>query len=298
MPRHVGMVVAFVRQLKQNDVQYIGIEEEVQSATVEDFGGHVDCFVIYRDRTSGKMTLHVMDMKYGMGVWVKTDGNDQLFSYLLLLWERYPNIRHFRATIIQPRVGDGLPYTIDVTLDQLKAFRRQVVASTLDEELKSGPHCHFCEAADGCPEVMTTVEELVATIDEELEEQRRDLWPKFMAMESVIRRLLITIPKRMLEAMKKGIEFEGWKAIESISRRKWIDDDEKVAESLLEAGVPEEYVYQKKLTTPAQLEKSGYTNEARDLWFKPRGGVKIVPAGHRSPAVDVKDLDFGDLDDE
>ena len=302
MPLYVGHYVDYCRQLiDDNVVAHRGIEVEVESAIHVDFGGHADFYLVYNDST-GRTWLHVVDLKNGIGVPVRSELNRQVLSYLLLLRERHPNIRHFRGTVHQPRVGDGLPYTVEYSKAEIDEFEAEVTLSPFNEDLVPGSHCRFCNAASDCPVAVEFPVAMVAAEDRPARnaEDQYELWRQFMLVAPAIRRLLSTIPRRMLRAMREGVKFEGFKPVATTARRQWDGSENYVMLELVMRGVPMSETTTYKLLSPAQLEKLGYAEEIADLVFRPDGGIVIVPEDDRRQAVDVTPLELeawtGDVD--
>lgn len=103
MARHVQTYVDYVRELQGPD----GILLVEQSLSIEQLTGEVgakgtaDAVVIVGD------VMHVVDLKYGMGVVVEAEDNAQLRAYgVAALWQfdlAY-DIRYLELHIVQPRV--------------------------------------------------------------------------------------------------------------------------------------------------------------------------------------------------
>ena len=131
-------------------------------------------------------------------------------------------------------------------------------------------------------------------------EDQYELWRQFMLVAPAIRRLLSTIPRRMLRAMREGVKFEGFKPVATTARRQWDGSENYVMLELVMRGVPMSETTTYKLLSPAQLEKLGYAEEIADLVFRPDGGIVIVPEDDRRQAVDVTPLELeawtGDVD--
>lgn len=95
-----------------------------------------------------------------------------------------------------------------------------------------------------------------------------------------------------------GEQYDGYKIVEGITRRK-IVDEESTVKALTEAGYPIEMLYEKKLQSLSKLEalvgKKNFTKLVGAYVEKPQGAPTLVPESdprepYRSSAAD----DFGD----
>jgi hypothetical protein len=84
-----------------------------------------------------------------------------------------------------------------------------------------------------------------------------------------------------------GVKLPGWKLVEKIGNRAWIDKAEAET-ALAAAGVPEGVLHIKKLISPAQAEKAlgkKRVNLIDGLWEKPKRGLSLVREETDKPAV-------------
>lgn len=99
---------------------------------------------------------------------------------------------------------------------------------------------------------------------------------------------------------ERGTAIPGYQLSDSYGHRKWACDDEtKIASDLLKvAGVEEDAIYNRKLKSPAQIEKVlGAKNKDRikSMWHKPKTGTSLVKIGKAtSPAARPKVEQFLD----
>jgi hypothetical protein len=102
--------------------------------------------------------LHIIDLKYGKGVWVSAKDNPQLLYYalgaVLALGEPVSRIN---MTIVQPRFAGGDPIrgaTVDAIALSEWSFTlidHARAALAPDASLVAGAWCRFCPAKNSCP---------------------------------------------------------------------------------------------------------------------------------------------------
>ncbi len=125
---------------------------------------------------------------------------------------------------------------------------------------------------------------------EDVEEVER--CTQFMALIPVLRRLMTDVPQRLLGMMKRGITVEGYKPVASIGYRTWNADEDEVATTLWERGVPDTDLYTRKLKTPPQLEKLGHKKAIEGLTYRPIRGYTVAAASDKRPAADISMAEF------
>ena len=90
---------------------------------------------------------------------------------------------------------------------------------------------------------------------------------------------------------ERGVALPGWKLVEKVGNRAWINPDAASAK-LVAAGVPDDKLHTKKLISPAQAEKvlgAKRKGEIDGLWEKPKRGLSLVREGvSDKPAVASK----------
>lgn len=117
----------------------------------------------------GKATGVIVDLKYGRGKKVKTEGNPQLAYYAVALRScSKKQLEQVRVRIVQPRVPDASTsiifsredldaWGLKLTLGAEQALWMAGKAKT--PEYKEGGWCWFCPAKQVCPEIARKLEE-------------------------------------------------------------------------------------------------------------------------------------------
>jgi len=133
-------------------------ERRLESQLIENFGGTVDITAVWEDY------IWIVDFKFGRGI-VEAVGNSQLLCYLLLIYEHYPNVQHFQATILQ----GGEAKTVAYKREDLDAFFQEVLRATLETYYEAGDHCQYCPLKYRCTTAAVHVFDNLDGSDEVLE---------------------------------------------------------------------------------------------------------------------------------
>ena len=294
MLRAVRVYTDHIEGLKKQlgpDLIKFAIEQTLESSTVPDLGGTIDCLMVYQER--GKVVLHVIDYKHGTGVAVKAQNNTQLLCYLLLAWESTLDLTPsvFRATIVQPRHA-AVPDVQTEVIQQreLERFRTTCQKAAFSSgEFKTGEHCTWCKSKIVCPAMKALVEE-VSQADLEAEVDHQQL-VKWFNMTGPIKSLLAQAKEMLEQLLTMGAHIEGVGTVSKVGNRTWKGSDLSVLEELKELGLDDRecLTVHSKLKSPTQIEKllkeRGVNADLEDLYHRPVTGVKIVPVKNQ-----LKDL--------
>lgn len=261
--------------------------------------GSADAVLIYRG------TLEIFDQKYGKGVKVSAEENEQMMCYALGAYlgpgELY-DIKTVRMTIIQPRLHHESSYSIPACDLMFWADKVLKPAAQLafrgEGEQVPGEHCRFCKVAARCKALASYT--LAVTEDKtepglmSLDEIAR-LLPHF----STIKSWISSVEEFALEATLEGDTIPGYKLVEGRSVRKISNPAEAIAR-LDGAGIPaENYLKPAELKTITDLEKTltkkGFKTILGDLVIKPEGKPTLVEESDpREPWSKAKN-DFKDI---
>lgn len=240
--------------------------------------------------------LTVIDFKYGMGVQVEAYENTQLKLYALgsyVMLESLYQFNEIRMIIYQPRIGNISEDTISVKdlLDWAEnCVKPQAKAAFNGEgECVSGDHCKFCRAGAVCKARAESIfpvfkhEKITAPIlsDAEL--------PSLMQKFDETRSWMDAVESYALKkALDEGYQWEGFKLVESDTKRKIVDQIE-AGNRLKSAGYnPDEYT-NVKLKGITDLErvvgKKKLHEMLDDLIVKPAGVPTLVPNSDKRKAI-------------
>lgn len=267
--------------------------------------------------------LEIADMKFGRGVVVEAEGNDQLRMYSLgavVSLRKKP--AKIRATIVQPRAHheDGVVRSDEFTFEELKAWKKEAweaaeEAVNADEPtLQVGPWCKFCKASAVCPaqreHAMTVAQDAFVAAEEGDEELLpgpgtlpQDQLLEILAAKDMVEDWFRAIHDHVVEQLQRGVEVPGYKLVEGRSNRRWTDEDE--AEKYLAGkGLKQHERLKMKVISPYQAEKAlkraGFDLDRQrkldELITKPEGKPKLVQADHPKPALPPRGQEMFEAD--
>jgi hypothetical protein len=240
--------------------------------------------------------IEVIDFKYGQGVPVSAEGNDQLRLYGLGAYGDYGllyDIRTVKMTIIQPRL-DSVS-TCELLVEDLLEWAETVVKPKAELAFEGvgdyvpGSHCQFCRGRKLCK---TRAEENQKTAKYDFAHPNM-LLPE--AVADILTRIdeltswVADVKSYALEQAQKGIKWPGFKLVEGRSNRKYTDTD-KVADKLVKSGIEEPLIYKPRellgITAMEKLlGKKQFTSLLKAYIEKPPGAPTLVPESDKRPEI-------------
>ena len=243
--------------------------------------------------------LHVIDLKYGLGILVSAERNPQMMCYALGLLEAYDgiyNVSAVRMSIFQPR-RDNVS-TFEISKADLLEWAETILAPTAilafkgEGEYRAGDHCQFCGAKASCRKRAKYNLEM-ARYDFEVPSELTD--EEIAAILPRIDELIAwgsDVKEYALRQALSGTHYPGFKVVAGRSVTKYTDEA-IVAAAVLAAG---EDPYEKKLlgvTAMKQLlGKKRFDEILGGLTHKPPGKPALVPESDKRPALDTAKNDF------
>jgi hypothetical protein len=248
----------------------------------KDMFGTNDCCVA---QPFGKLIVY--DLKYGAGVPVEVIENKQLMYYGLGAMQQ-GDFTEIELVIFQPRAAhkDGPVRRWTISPMDLVNFGIQLKAKAVETLNKKAPRvagewCKFCPALNVCPEALNKVIEVAQVDFSEAPTTLRD--PKDLDI-GTLKNILDFIPfiddwlkqvsAHALALAESGQHIPGYKLVKKRSNRRWIN--EEAAQEQLEM-IYGEAIFNKKLKSPAQMEKIAEDSEVESLCEKPDTGHVLVP---------------------
>ena len=241
-------------------------------------------------------TLHIIDLKYGMGILVNAEHNSQMMLYSLGALEIYDSlydITEVSMTIFQPRRENISTWTIPV--NELRDWAENELKPKADLAFKGegeycpGDWCTFCRAAVKCR----------ARAKEKLKLAQSEFrFPPLLTdveIEEVLGKLsdITKWANDLLAyatdaAVNHGKEWSGYKVVAGRSIRKFKDED-AVAKAAKASGYKD--IYKQSLITLTEFEKlmgkAKFNEVLGDLIYKPPGKPTLVPFSDKRPALNV-----------
>jgi hypothetical protein len=199
----------------------------------------------------------VLDWKFGDGVAVGVEENEQLLFYAAAAM-RTPSVAwvfdgatEIECVIVQPPSVKRWVTTVE----RVKIFENNLVASVKESQKKNadlsvGEHCRWCAAKPICPKMTGAVER---ALQEQLASLNADMIGGYLKNCDLLEQWITdlrALAHQMLEADKP---VPGWKLVNKRATRQWANEDQ--AADVLAKVIPEAELYVTKLITPAVAEK-------------------------------------------
>lgn len=233
--------------------------------------------LVYHPST-GRMV--VFDYKHGQGVSVSAEDNKQLKFYAAGAALSHPDwpIAELELVIVQPRARDAdeqevpgvKPWPMDTfELLEFVAEVEQAVAAAKapNAPVEAGSHCRWCAAASVCP---AKQEEVVASIGVDFHDiagmspkalpEPKDMdtarIAKLLQGLDVLTAWANQVREYAYGLLEQGVAVPGFKLVDKIGRRKWIDNEAEIAAYIeMVYGVEGDDVMPRKLVTITEAER-------------------------------------------
>jgi hypothetical protein len=305
MADYVDDYVKFVRERAEGKILHVECKLSIGHITSEDGAtGTSDVVIIDREQEA----IEVIDLKYGMGVRVDAEHNEQMQMYALGALYEYELISDFSwvtMVIHQPRLNHVSEWNIPV--DQLLRFgdeARNAADRVRWEEptFNAGEkQCRFCKAKAVCPALRAEVTEIVgsaATLDDfkaqPVDSQTGDNYlPMAMSKVGMVEDWCKAVRAEVERRLLAGQTVDGYKLVEGRKgNRAW--SDEGAVEQLFKSfRLRQEEMYEFKLISATKAEKVLKNNpkrwaKAEQLITRSDGKPSVAPATDKRPAMDVK----------
>ena len=270
------------------------VEQKVDcSAYIPECKGTVDCLLI------GDGVIHSIDFKYGRGVPVDADGNEQLRLYALggiAAFDFLYDIETVRMSIFQPRINNCT--TAEMSRSELEQRGEEFLKPNAqlawdgEGEFKAGDHCQFCKAKSECRTRAEQAMEL-AKLDFKRPQLLED-----DEVESILDKIdsLVSwasdIKNYALQAALGGKQWNGYKLVEGRSNRRYTNET-TVAETVSGAGYdPYEQSVLGITAMEKMLGKKKFADLLGDLIEKPQGKPTLVPRTDKRSEINTAKNDF------
>ena len=274
--------------------------------------GTADAVVLHDDE------IIIIDLKYGRGVEVEAEENDQLKIYALAALEQYAMLGDFkqcRLVISQPRVS-RTPSEWVVSVDDLKAWGVEVKETAeLAYDTYSGfftgslypseKACRWCKAKADCPSLTGSVVETIeaeftdlntecATTRDEIIESLVPTVPLYLAQKMAAVDLIESWCKAIRAEVERqllaGSEVPGYKLVQGRKGSRAWGDAVAAEELLKKMRLKKEEMYDFKLISPTTAEK--VLKETPKRWNKvlpfitqSEGKPSVASISDKRPAI-------------
>ena len=242
-----------------------------------------------------KGKLHIIDLKYGLGVLVNAEKNPQMMLYALGALRKYEKeyeIKKVKLTIFQPRRENVT--TWETTTAALKKWANKILRPKAEMAYRGtgkyepGAHCQFCKAAIKCR----------ARAEEKLKLAKEEFKKPPLITDNEIESVLAKIPdikkwcddimEYALEKALNGKKWEGFKIVAGRGTRKYLNEEAVVA-ALNKAGYYD--IYKKSLLPITEMEKlmtkKTFSEVLGKLVCKTEGKPTLVSLDDKRPELNT-----------
>lgn len=292
MESYTDTYVDFIKEkaLSFSSNPYIEIEKRVDFSRWVDGGfGTCDCVLIHGS------TLSIIDLKYGKGVPVSAEQNEQLILYALGAYDAFNliyNIDKIELNIVQPRINNFSTWEISLTElllwgDYFKVQAEKALGGN-GELVPSAKACKFCKARDICTARAENNLSLESEIKLKPNEIPKDKLYEYISRGEDIAKWVADLKAYALDMCLKGEDVKGLKAVAGRTSRSWTNQDEAI-NKLIEGGIDEAIIYDKVPLTLAKLEKAlgkqQFTTLVGDMVVTSEGKPTLVFENDKRPAI-------------
>jgi hypothetical protein len=229
----------------------------------------------------------VLDWKFGDGVIVDAEENEQLLFYAAaalrtraVSWV-FDGAKDLELIIIQPPSIRRWVTTFDrVRQFEVELARAVKIAQAPNAPLAIGDHCRFCPAKAICPEMTGEVDRALRT---QLENLGSDQIGGALMMADRLEEWIASVRAVAHKMLSEGVPVTGWKLVPKRATRQWVDADAAVA-----ALGDKIEMYEKTVLSPAKAEKALKKIKSSlpdDLVVAVSSGDTIAPESDPRPAT-------------
>jgi hypothetical protein len=224
--------------------------------------------------------LEIIDYKNGAGVFVTVKDNPQLLYYAAGVLRELPanqlrRLKTIKLTVVQPNAPGSDPVrSHEITPVDLLMWVDDVLVPGVhacaqdDPPLVPGAWCRFCPAIHVCPQLQQDANEMAKRdfADHILPDDPAELARNLDIAERA-QMWINALQSYALEQLQRQVRVPGWELVPTRPTRRWNDEDPVTAASLVDTGVTVNEVWETKLRSPAQLEKTLIRSaRGREIW--------------------------------
>lgn len=243
--------------------------------------GTCDCW-FYSEKQNH---LVIIDYKYGKGIKVDAQYNEQLMNYAEAAIKTH-KLEPYRITliIVQPRIENISQWTYSLNVhsdfrDNLESAIENGLSD--DPKIEAGAHCRWCPAEAICPAKRQELQNLFGVnLDKPVKSmtQPDKLTGKqiadYIGNAEYLSSWLSALKQQAMFMIDKGEEVPGYTVEKTQGNRAWVDVSAVVNEFKGKFGAN---IYEEpKLKSPAQLEKVVGKKPIESLVHRPDGQPKLI----------------------
>ena len=199
----------------------------------------------------------VLDWKFGDGVSVSVEENEQLLFYAAAAMRTesvkwvFDGATEIECVIIQPPMIRRWVTTVErVKQFELQLLQAVKASEKKDAPIEAGEHCRWCSAKPVCPKMTGAVDRALHLQLESLDASKIGAYLGNCDLLEQWITDLRALAHQLLEADKP---VPGWKLVNKRAMRQWANED--VADDVLRHLMPVAELYVSKMVSPAQAEK-------------------------------------------
>ena len=304
--------------------QRINYSAHIPATVIDKYG---EAFGTLDDARLCDEDVYITDFKHGKGVQEFAEENTQLMLQALGVWAAFNwlyDIKGFYLQISQPRLSHFDKWHISIinllnwAAEKLPEYAEAILQGT---EFKAGEHCKFCRIRRKCAVRLNSGIQSVLGDPNEFEdldaadtqvvalraqnrlqhitnERLAQVLPSLDAFAQCIKDL----KARAVAALIAGEDLGGWKLVAGRAGSRRFNDEKLAVDKLKSLGV-EPYKPPELISVAVAEKELGKANFARRFkehedFTKPQGKPKLAPPSDKRPAVDVKLVEFDNLDEQ
>jgi hypothetical protein len=269
----VNEYVKYIRKImKKSDNYYIEGKDKFTYKKII-WVAKADFHSVAYDLKTGGYIIDIADLKTGSWDYSESGGDQLYFTALLRCYKSILNYPlKIRTHIVQPNfygqkiAMQGIIFNNrEDVLNQMNS----IISSVQTEVYESGNHCTFCPALLQCPHarhLQTTTNALIQEQGYNLDNLTPERLEEIYDKKDLIMSFYKSLEGLILERLKAGEPVGNLSLGYSSGHRKW-KDEKKVEKKLKHLG---EKRYNKKLKTPAQMEKIAGKENISSLYEQPK----------------------------
>lgn len=293
MQENIQIYTDYVLQLAPQEIWYpeIYIEKTVDFSHIVPYGfGTADAIIISNN------TLHIVDLKYGMGNNVTAYENTQLLLYAIGMYHNIKlkdSIDTIILHIVQPRTNNFDKWSLSIKeMSFFEGYFKAKAEEALRDNAPRIPNesaCKWCKANSTCPALYKFAEEVIDQEDEIDDSKIKNI----IENAELIKNFVNSVKNKVYEKLSSGLSFPGYKLVPGRNVRKIrTDSNNKIFELLGEKA------YSKSLIGVTELEKLVDKETLKSLVYISSCKPVLVTESDKREALRHTELEFDAVEED